>query len=127
MYVGAQPGSAICINAYLALMEGDHLINWLYILIQFIIYTVVGTFYLEGKSFSSLFDKPWLSVAMSFFSTATLFFIVSLICSWQGMVFNIWAPTFVYSLIDSYVQKRNLYNRKKNEKAPITTGAKSGN
>ena len=85
-------------------------------LLLFLIYTVVGTFYLQGNSFSSLFRNPWLSVLMSFLSTATLFFVISLIANYYEIVFNIWVPTTVYSLIDTYVQKRKLYKTRKNEK-----------
>ena len=115
-YAGAQPGSVVCMNAYLALMEGDHLVNWLNVLLLFLVYTVVGTFYLQGNSFSSLFSNPWLSVLMSFLSTATLFLVISLIANWNDIVFNIWVPTTVYSLIDTYVQKRKLFKTRKNEK-----------
>lgn len=115
-YLGAQPGSVVCMNAYLALMAGDHLVNWFNVLILFLIYSIVGTFYLQGNSFSSLFKNPWLSVLMSFLSTATLFFVISLIANWNEIVFNIWVPTTVYSLIDTYVQKRKLYKTRKNEK-----------
>lgn len=115
-YMGKQPGTVVCMNAYLALMAGDHLINWWLVILLFFIYMVVGTFYLRGNSFSSLFQHPWLSVLMSFLSTATLFFVISLIANWNDMVFNIWVPTTVYSLIDSYVQKRKLYKTRKNEK-----------
>ena len=115
-YLGAQPGSVVCMNAYLALMAGDHLVNWFNVLILFLVYSIVGTFYLQGNSFSSLFKNPWLSVLMSFLSTATLFFVISLIANWNEIVFNIWVPTTVYSLIDTYVQKRKLYKTRKNEK-----------
>ena len=115
-YLGSQPGTVICMNAYLALMAGDHIVNWFFVLIMFIVYIIVGTFYLKGISFSSLFSRPWLCVIMSFLSTATLFYIISLIANWYEMAFNIWVPTTIYSLIDTYVQKRNLYNNRNNEK-----------
>jgi hypothetical protein len=122
-YVGPQPGSACCINAYLMLMQGKHLVNWLNILIMFIIYTTVGTFYLRGASFQTLFANPWLGVLMSFLSTATLFMVIALIAFWHEIAFNMWVPATIYSLIDTYVQKRNLFNKKKNEKIHSTSGA----
>ena len=122
-YVGPQPGSACCINAYLMLMQGKHLVNWLNILIMFIIYTTVGTFYLRGASFQTLFANPWLGVLMSFLSTATLFMVIALIAFWHEIAFNMWVPATIYSLIDTYVQKRNLFNKKKNEKNLSTSGA----
>lgn len=123
-YVGAQPGSACCINAYIMLMQGKHYVNWLNILIMFIIYTTVGTFYLRGTSFQSLFDNPWLGVLMSFLSTATLFLVIAVIAFWHDIAFNMWVPTTIYSLIDTYVQKRNIFkNKKKNEKIHPTPRA----
>ena len=122
-YLGPQPGSACCINAYLMLMQGKHLVNWLNILIMFIVYTTVGTFYLRGASFQTLFANPWLGVLMSFLSTATLFMVIALIAFWHEIAFNMWVPATIYSLIDTYVQKRNLFNKKKNEKNLSTSGA----
>jgi hypothetical protein len=120
-YAGPQPGSSMCINAYLMLMEGNHFVNWLNIFMMFIIYTMVGTFYLRGASFQTLFANPWMGLVMSFFSTATLFFIIAIIAFWHDVAFNMWVPTTIYSLIDTYIQKRNLFkNKKKNEKARTT-------
>jgi hypothetical protein len=111
----------MCINAYLMLMEGNHFVNWLNIFMMFIIYTMVGTFYLRGASFQTLFANPWMGLVMSFFSTATLFFIIAIIAFWHDVAFNMWVPTTIYSLIDTYIQKRNLFkNKKKNEKARTT-------
>ena len=86
------------------------------VLLLFIIYTTVGPFYLRGTSSQALFAHPWLGVLMSFLSTATLFFVIAIIAYWNGIAFNMWVPTTIYSLIDTYVQKRNLYKKKKNEK-----------
>ncbi len=124
-YLGAQPGSSICVNAYIALMNGDHLVKWWYVISLFLVYSIVGVFYLNGKSFSSLFLNPWLGVLMSFFSTATLFFIIAIIAQWSGLVFNMWVPTTVYSLIDTYIQKHNLFKTKRNEKINNTIKSKS--
>ncbi len=115
-YLGSQPGSAISMNAYIALMNGDHLVKWWYVVFLFVIYSIVGSFYLNGKSFSTLFANPWLGVLMSFFSTATLFLFIAIIAKLDGLVFNMWVPTTVYSLIDTYIQKRKLFNSKKYEK-----------
>ena len=123
-YAGPQPGSAMCINAYLMLMEGKNYVNWLNILFLFIIYTTIGTFYLRGSSFQTLFGNPWLGVMMSFFSTATLFFLIAIIAFWHDVAFNMWVPTTIYSLIDTYVQKRNIFkNKKKNEKTRTAPAA----
>ena len=123
-YVGSQPGSALCLNAYLMLINGKHLVDWMHVLIMFIIYTIVGSFYLRGSSFQSLFASPWLGVLMSFLSTATLFLVIAIIAYWNDVAFNMWVPTTIYSFIDTYVQKRNIYNKKKNEKITFTSASK---
>ena len=122
-YVGPQPGSPLCLNAYIMLMNGKHLVSWITVLILFLVYTTVGTFYLRGTSFQTLFANPWLGVIMSFLSTATLFFIIAVIAFWHDIAFNMWVPTTIYSLIDTYVQKRNLFKNKKNEKIHSSTAA----
>ena len=122
-YVGPQPGSPLCLNAYIMLMNGKHLVSWITVLILFLVYTTVGTFYLRGTSFQTLFANPWLGVIMSFLSTATLFLIIAVIAFWHDIAFNMWVPTTIYSLIDTYVQKRNLFKNKKNEKIHSSTAA----
>lgn len=122
-YVGPQPGSAACLNAYIMLMQDKHIVNWLTIFLLFIVYTTVGTFYLRGTSFQTLFANPWLGVIMSFLSTATLFLVIAIIAFWHDVAYNMWVPTTIYSLIDTYVQKRNLFNNKKNEKIHSSTAA----
>ena len=106
------------------LIDGKHLVNWMHVLIMFIIYTIVGSFYLRGSSFQSLFAIPWLGVLMSFLSTATLFLVIAIIAHWNDIAFNMWVPTTIYSFIDMYVQKRNIYNKKKNEKNIIISDSK---
>ena len=123
-YIGPQPGSSLCINAFITLMEGRHFVNWQNIFIMFIIYTTIGTFYLRGTSFQTLFANPWMGVVMSFFSTATLFLVIAIIAFWHDVAFNMWVPTTIYSLIDTYIQKRNIFiNKKKNEKTRTVPAA----
>ena len=49
--------------------------------------------------------------------------VIALIAFWHEIAFNMWVPATIYSLIDTYVQKRNLFNKKKNEKNLSTSGA----
>lgn len=112
-FLGAQPGSSIVFNSYIALTQGAHLVNWLYMAILFVIYIVIGLFYLSGHSFSSLCSNPWISILLSFASTATVFLIIALVASWYDLAFNMWVPTTVYSLYDTFMQKYNIYKNKK--------------
>jgi hypothetical protein len=50
---------------------------------------------------------------MSFLSTATLFLVIAIIAFMHDIAFNMWVPTTIYSLIDTYVQKRNIFINKK--------------
>ena len=111
-FLGSQPGSSILFNAYIALTQGAHLVNWLYMGILFIIYIIIGLFYLSGHSFSSMCANPWLSIILSFLSTATLFLIIAFVASWYDLAFNMWVPTTVYSLYDTFMQKYNIYKNK---------------
>lgn len=112
-FLGAQPGSSIVFNSYIALTQGAHLVNWPYMAILFVIYIVIGLFYLSGHSFSSLCSNPWISILLSFASTATVFLIIALVASWYDLAFNMWVPTTVYSLYDTFMQKYNIYKNKK--------------
>lgn len=112
-FLGSQPGSSILFNGYIALTQGSHLVNWLYMGILFVIYIIIGLFYLSGHSFSSLCMNPWLSIVLSFTSTATVFLIIALVASWFDLAFNMWVPTTVYSLYDTFMQKYNIYKTKK--------------
>ena len=111
-FLGSQPGSSILFNGYIALSQGAHLVNWLYYGLLFVVYIVIGLFYLSGHSFSSMCVNPWLSIALSFASTATVFLIIALIASWYDIAFNMWVPTTVYSLYDTFMQKYNIYKKK---------------
>ena len=111
-FLGPQPGSSILFNGYIALSQGAHLVNWIYMGILFVIYIIIGLFYLSGHSFSSMCANPWLSIVLSFLSTATVFLIIALIASWYDIAFNMWVPTTVYSLYDTFMQKYNIYKNK---------------
>ena len=111
-FLGSQPGSSILFNGYIALSQGAHLVNWLYMGILFVIYIIIGLFYLSGHSFSSMCANPWLSIVLSLASTATVFLIIALVASWFDLAFNMWVPTTVYSLYDTFMQKYNIYKNK---------------
>lgn len=111
-FLGSQPGSSILFNGYIALSQGAHLVNWLYMGILFVIYIIIGLFYLSGHSFASMCANPWLSILLSFLSTATVFLVIALVASWYDLAFNMWVPTTVYSLYDTFMQKYNIYKNK---------------
>ena len=119
-YLGPQPGSAICMNAYIALMNGDHYVNCWCAIALFIIYTIIGYFYLSGHSITNHIKWKWLKVLVSFVSTTIIFMFIAIIAYNFDVAFNIWVPTIVYSFLDTVMQKYNDYYRKDdNEKTPI--------
>lgn len=111
-YIGPQPGSVICMNAYIALMNGDHIVNWWCALALFIIYTAIGFFYLSGYSFTNFVKWTWLKVIVSFMSTTLIFMIIAAIAYYFEVSFNIWVPTLVYSLLDTIMQKYNDFYKR---------------
>lgn len=121
-YIGPQPGSAICMNAYIALMNGDHLINWWCALLLFCIYTAVGIFYLSGHSIMNHIKRKWLKFIMSFASLTLFFMVIAGIAYFFDVAFNIWVPTIIYSLLDSVIQKYKIYNEKTVTTAEPDTG-----
>ena len=123
-YLGPQPGSAICMNAYIALMNGDHLINWWCALFLFCLYSSIGLFYLSGHSLVNFVKWIWLKIVVSFASLTLFFTVIAAIAFHFDVVFNIWVPTIVFSLIDTVMQKYKIYKTSKNEKTIAT--AKSG-
>ena len=126
-YIGPQPGSAICINAYIALMNGDHLINWWCALLLFCVYTAVGIFYLSGYSIMNRIKWKWLRFIMSFASLTLFFMLIAGIAYAFDVAFNIWVPTIVYSLLDAIVQKYKDFIQKTNEKTFVTAKSDTGN
>jgi hypothetical protein len=121
-YIGPQPGSAICVNAYIALMNGDHLINWWCALLLFCIYTAVGIFYLSGHSVMNRIKRKWLKFIMSFASLTLFFMFIAGIAYFFDVAFNIWVPTIIYSLLDTVIQKYKIYNEKTVTTAEPDTG-----
>jgi len=126
-YIGPQPGSAICVNAYIALMNGDHLINWWCVVLLFCIYTAIGMFYLTGHSITNYIKWKWLKIVMSFASLTIFFMIIAGIAYLFGVAYNIWVPTIVYSLLDTIMQKYNDYKTSKDEKTVAATKPDAGN
>ena len=121
-YIGPQPGSAICVNAYIALMNSDHLINWWCAMLLFCIYTAVGIFYLSGHSVMNRIKRKWLKFIMSFASLTLFFMVIAGIAYFFDVAFNIWGPTIIYSLLDTVIQKYKIYNEKTVTTAEPDTG-----
>ena len=139
-YVGPQPGSVICMNAYLALLNGDHLINFWCVLALFLVYTTIGLWYLSGQSVTDFIKwrwlqtvasfinkRVWLQVFFSFISTSLFFAIVGIIAYHFNVAFNVWIPTIIYSTLDAVMQRYNdFFKKKNNEKIPVSPKPDTG-
>ncbi len=111
-YLGPQPGSLICINAYNALQQGDHYFNWGWALVQFIIYFIICYFLMSRLTFARMLPNVYLRMLFFIFSVPTILLIVALIAYvTTGYVYNMYIPTFLYWL---YQFINNLYLKSKN-------------
>lgn len=98
-YLGFQPGSVICLNAYYALLRGEHFINFPFIILLFFIYLTIAMLMLNGRSVDSFFKNPWMKAMASFFALTVVFTIISMIVYALpiGIVYNPVMPTTVFA------------------------------
>lgn len=107
-YLGSQPGSLICLNAYYALVRGDHILRgqgyaiavfWLLI---GILYFLLSYAYLNGFTLTSLTDNPWLKILLSLLGTNFIFWVVAVVAyvSPLNFVYHIWFPIGFFSFQD---------------------------
>ena len=125
-YVGKQPGAIIILNAFHALVQGDHILlgehglTLIFYIFTAFLYFFLAVMYLNGKSLSSLFENPWIKVLVSILSINLLFLIIASIAYFSPLdiVYNVWIPTVVFSILDFIV---NTYNNFRNEKTKNRT------
>ena len=122
-YIGKQPGAIIILNAFHALVQGDHILlgehglTLLFYIFTAFLYFFLAVMYLNGKSLSSLFENPWIKVFVSILSINLLFLIIASIAylSPLDIVYNVWIPTVVFSILDFIVNTYNNYRNEKNK------------
>ncbi len=127
-YIGPQPGSAICINAYIALMNGDHLISYWAIFLLFCLYFVIGYIALNKQLFGQMVlrimppkirtwsstvsdilnKRKWIRVLLSFLSITLFFSFIAFIAYLNDVAFNVWLPSLVYSSLFAFKEKLEL-------------------
>ena len=96
-YLGPQPGSLICINAYHALQQGDHYFHWGWAFVQFIIYFIIGYFLMSRLTFARMMPNIFLRMLFFIFSVPSILLVVALIAYvTTGYVYNMYIPTFLY-------------------------------
>lgn len=100
-YAGKQPGSIICLNAYYALLRGEHYINFPFTIFLFFVYALLTIMVLNGWSVEALFDNPWLQVLASFFTLSLVFTTIAMVVyiTPSGIVYNPVMPTTVFTFL----------------------------
>ena len=110
-YLGPQPGSLICVNAYNALQQGDHYYNWGWAFVQFIVYIIIIYFLMSKLTLGRILPNVYLRMLFHFLSVPTILLIVALIAyATTEYVYNMYIPTFLYWL---YQIINNLYLKAK--------------
>lgn len=123
-YAGLQPGPIICLNAYYALNHGDHvIINGVlcFYVLMFILYIVLSMAYLCGFTLPSITEIIWLKIVLSVISLCginILFWIIAFLAYVLPLdiVYNVWIPCAVFSLLDYITNIYSNYKKIKNEK-----------
>ncbi len=122
-YIGPQPGSIICLNAYYALKRGDHIIfgryglRLLFYVLVFIVYFIMALTYLSGFSLSSLVEKPVLKAVISFGSIGLLYWGIAIIgFLFFDTIYNLWFPILAFSVLSFGIYIHSLIKELKNEK-----------
>lgn len=130
-YLGRQPGSLICLNAYYALVRGDHILlgrfckTLLFYIFTGIVYFLLCLVYLNELSLAKLIKKDWLEnqivrvvvAILSTVSVGVLFWIIASIAyiSSLDIVYNFFLPMVVFGLLDIVANIRLNYLQNKNE------------
>ena len=104
-YLGYQPGSVICLNAYYALLRGEHLINWWFVIFLFFVYAGIAMLILNGKTTDALFRNLWLKALATFFAFTAVFSIISLAVYALpiGIVYNPVMHTTIFTTLGIYL------------------------
>ena len=117
-YAGKQPGSVICLNAYYSLVRGDHIIfgnritTFIFYLFVALLYFGLSIIYFNGLSVAAFFDNAWIKVACSIVSVSILFWLIAAIAYIAfDIVYNIWIPAGIFSMLDFIVSICNNYKK----------------
>lgn len=120
-YIGRQPGSLICLNAFYALKNGDHIIwgqygsAFLFYVFIVTLYFVLSMLYINGYSLSVITERMWLQLLLSLLSVNMIFWIIAFVAyvSPLKIVYNIWIPILAFSILDFTT---NIYSKLQNKR-----------
>lgn len=104
-YLGFQPGSVICLNAYYALLRGEHRVSYPFTIFLFFLYMGMTLLILNGKTTDAFFRNPWLKALATFFAFTAVFSLLSLVVYALpvGIVYNPVMPTTIFTTIGIYL------------------------
>lgn len=104
-YAGPQPGSVICLNAYYALLRGEHYVSYPFTIFLFLVYVLITMLILNGKTIDALFENPMLKFASSFFGYTVIFSIIAMVvyATPSGIVYNPVMPTTIFSFFGLFM------------------------
>ena len=104
-YAGKQPGSVICLNAYYALLRGEHLVSYPFTIFLFFVYVVISLLMLNGKTLDTFVSNPMLKVASSFFTYTIIFTFIAMVvyATPSGIVYNPVFPTTVFTFLGLFI------------------------
>lgn len=116
-YAGVQPGSVICLNAYYALMRGEHYVNYVFYIILFFVYTIITFLIFKNNTADAFFDNPWLKAIASFFTLTAILSIIAVIvyATPMGIVYNPVVPSAVFTILGTVLNARRKLKEKKEE------------
>ncbi len=122
-YAGQLSGSIICLNAYYALVRGDHILLGRYgktlcfYLLITIVYCMLTIAIMNGVSFSSFVSNPWLKIVLSLVSINAIFWVIAFLAYIVlDIVYNVWIPIGIFSVLDYVI---NIYKGIKYEKTTV--------
>lgn len=106
-YAGRQPGPIINLNAYYALKHGDHIllgsagITLIFYMFISCLYFFLSISYLNNFKVSNMIQKRWLQIVLSPVGIGFAFGLIALFAYKPlGIVYNVWIPIGVFSVLD---------------------------
>ena len=131
-YAGPLPGSLISLNAYYALLRGDHIIlgkyglRLIFYMLVAVIYVITMLFYLNSITMSFFTDIMWIKVVISYGGVGLLYWTIAIIgYLFFDTVFNFWIPIMAFSVLGTFIYIHSLIKETKHAKKTHSITTKS--
>lgn len=122
-YAGLLPGSVICLNAYYALLRGDHLVNWWITLLILLVYITATYVIISDVSLVRFVKFRLVRIGLSFVGIAAVLYLLALalyLCF--DYVYNMVMPGYAFAAI---VTVKQIYKAIKDEETQTPLPAAS--